>query len=96
MARLMARRCGEEPCCGCVTIFFAALTFLWAAVMVVESALATVRSIEKFFSELIDAVKAWWIALIHTPYFNLSTVCVAALAIGLMLGWALAFRTRLP
>ena len=81
--------------CGC-SLFLYATFGLWALSATVQATSAFIRTVEKFFCSLIQSAESWWVSLVHTPYFHLTSVILASIAIGLMTGWAVAFRTRLP
>lgn len=81
--------------CGCSFVFYV-MVGLWALSTVVSGTNAVIRSVEQFFCSLVKSAEAWWTSLVHTPYFHLTSVTLASIAIGLLVGWAVAFRTRLP
>jgi hypothetical protein len=81
--------------CGCSLLLYGVFG-TWALGTIWQATSAFIRSVEQFFRVLVNGVESWWLSLIHTPYFHLSSVILASIAIGLMIGWAIAFRTRLP
>ena len=86
----------EEPGgCGCSFLLYSALG-LWALTTAISTTQAFIKATDRSIHTLIDGIESWWYYIIHTPYFNLLSVILASLAIGAMIGWALAFRTRLP
>ncbi len=99
----MAKEEEDAGCCSCLGLFLVVPVMVW----LMQAGLSVIMVVEQFFINLVDSAKhfcfavvdsvsAWWFSLIHTPYFHLGWVVFGALAIGLKIGWALAFRTRLP
>lgn len=85
----------ESEGCGC-SLFLYAIFGFWVLSTAVQATGAVIRAVELLFCSLVLGVESWWISLVHTPYFHLTWVVVGSLAIGFMIGWAVAFRTRLP
>lgn len=81
--------------CGCSFVLY--LTFgLWAVCSAVRATTAFIKGVEQVFCSLVKGAESWWVSLVYTPYFHLVSVTVGSVAIGFMIGWAVAFRTRLP
>ncbi|MFA7483849.1 MAG: hypothetical protein WC314_25365 [Vulcanimicrobiota bacterium] len=85
----------KDEGCGCLGCFGVLLLPAMLAAFY-QMLLAIIRSIELTFTAVVGGAEAWWVSLVNTPYFHLTSVIIGSIAIGVMVGWALAFRTRLP